>query len=152
MEARSVLSWAEQELAKNTWPREDYRELVRLAIVCLGGEVPGFQFLLPGPDHHARWMSKVIYTLKIKLLSSIFKMSEEEKCKIEEISSFVLILYVRAWFESPIPAIAARNDLSFMVKVMRFREVARTKVIWEVMQSCYRHLVSCPSDSNFCSG
>ena len=140
VEARSVLSWAEQELAKNTWPREDYRELLRLAIVCLGGEVPGFQFLLPGPDHHARWMSKVIYTLKIKLLSSIFKMSEEEKCKIEEICSFVLILYVRAWFESPLPAIAARNDLSFMVKVMRFREVARTKVIWEVMQSCYRHL------------
>ena len=68
VEARLVLSWAEQEMAKNTWPREDYRELLMLAIVCLGGEVPSFQFRLPGPDHHARWMSKVIYTLKIKLL------------------------------------------------------------------------------------
>ena len=67
-------------------------------------------------------------------------MSVEEKCKIEEISSFVLILYVRSWFESPLPAIAARNDLTFMVKVMRFKEVARTKVIWEVIHSCYRHL------------
>ena len=140
VEARSVLSWAEQEMAKNTWPREDYRELLRLAIVCLGGDVQGFQFLLPGPDHHARWMSKVIYNLKMKLLSKIFKMSDEEKRKVEEVSNFVLVFYIRYWFESPLPAVAARNDLTFMVQVMRYKEVAKTKVIWEVLQSCYRHL------------
>ena len=65
-EAKSVLEWAEQELDRNTWPREDYRELLRLSIMVLGGSVPDFQFLLPGPDHHARWMSKAIYYLKLK--------------------------------------------------------------------------------------
>ena len=69
-EGAAVLAWAEQELGKNTWPRADYRELLELTIVCLGGEVPGFEFHLPGPDHHARWMSKNIYFLKLKLLSS----------------------------------------------------------------------------------
>ena len=34
-EARSVLAWAERELEKNTWPREDYRELLRLSIMVL---------------------------------------------------------------------------------------------------------------------
>ena len=36
-EAVAVLSWAEAELAKNTWPREDYSELLRLTIATLGG-------------------------------------------------------------------------------------------------------------------
>ena len=96
-EAMAVLSWAEAELAKNTWPREDYRELLRLTIATLGGVVPGFQFLQPGPDHHARWMSKCLYYLKMKLLSNVFTMSEEEKSEVEEISPFILILYVKAF-------------------------------------------------------
>ena len=96
----------EAELAKNTWPREDYRELLRLTIVTLGGVVPGFQFLQPGPDHHARWMSKCLYYLKMKLLSNVFNMSEKEKSEVEEISQFIVILYVKAWFMSPLPTAA----------------------------------------------
>ena len=44
----------------------------------LGGKVNGFTFKLPGPDHHARWMAKVIYNLKIKLLSNIFGKTDEK--------------------------------------------------------------------------
>ena len=69
--ARSVLSWASEQQGRKTWPREDYRELLELVIVSLGGYVPGFSFKIPGADHHARWMSKQIYNLKIRLLSNI---------------------------------------------------------------------------------
>ena len=41
-EASSVLTWADREMMKNTWPRADYKELLTLTIVCLGGSVPGF--------------------------------------------------------------------------------------------------------------
>lgn len=139
-EARSVLSWAEAELAKNTWPREDYRELLRLTIVALGGVVPGFQFLQPGPDHHARWMSKCLYYLKIKLLSNVFTMSQEENSQVEQISQFILILYVKAWFMSPLPTAAARNDLEFMLNMSKYRLVTRPKIAMELLQSCTRHL------------
>ena len=64
-EAKEVLKWAQQELERGTWPRCDYREFLELVVVSLGGKVEGFKFKLPGADHHARWMSKVIYYLKI---------------------------------------------------------------------------------------
>ena len=139
-EARAVLSWAEEELGKNTWPREDYRELLRLTVVCLGGDVPDFEFMMPGAYHHAHWMSKCLYYLKMKLLLNIFKMSDEEKSQVEEISQFILILYVKSWFQSPLPTSAARNDLNFMVNIHRYRLVTRPKIAMSLLQSCSRHL------------
>ena len=139
-EARAVLSWAEEELGKNTWPREDYRELLRLTVVCLGGDVPDFEFMMPGADHHARWMSKCLYYLKMNLLLNIYKISDEEKSQVEEISQFILILYVKSWFQSPLPTSAARNDLNFMVNIHRYRLVTRPKIAMSLLQSCSRHL------------
>ena len=53
-EAKEVLVWAEEAWQRNTWPRCDYRELLELVIIYLGGSVPNFSFKLPGADHHAR--------------------------------------------------------------------------------------------------
>ena len=53
-EGKDVLSWALQELDKNTWPREDYWELLQLIVLCLGGEIDRLVFQLPGPDHHVQ--------------------------------------------------------------------------------------------------
>ena len=139
-EASSVLTWAEREMMKNTWPRADYKELLTLTIVCLGGSVPGFQFQIPGPDHHARWMSKQIYFLKMKLLKNMFKMSQEEQEQVEEIIKFVLIFFVKSWFKSPLSTSAAQSDLTFMANMMRYRKVTKPRYILAVMQSCNRHL------------
>ena len=139
-EAMAVLAWAEEELAKNTWPRADYQELLVLTIISLGGEVEGFKFMLPGPDHHARWMSKMIYYLKINLLQDVFDMTAAEKIQVQEISKFILIFCVKAWLESPLPTSAARNDLTYMLKVMRYRGETKPRVTMAVMQSWYRHL------------
>jgi hypothetical protein len=38
IQAKSVLTWEEQCLKDNTFPREDYRELVQLMVVYLGGK------------------------------------------------------------------------------------------------------------------
>ena len=111
-----------------------------LTIISLGGDVPGFRFMLPGPDHHARWMSKKIYTLKINLLLRIFQMSEQEQAQVQEISKYILIFCVKPWFESPLPTSAARNDLTYMVNVMRYRKETRPNVTMAVMQSWFRHL------------
>ena len=67
-----------EQQVNNVWPREDYKEMLDLLIVTLGGKVEGFTFKMPGADYHARWMSKVIYYLKIRLLSNIFAISPEE--------------------------------------------------------------------------
>ena len=68
-QADNVFKWAKDCLTKNTFPREDYRELIELTFVYLGGELPARKFFLrqPGAMHHARFMSKAIYLLKMEL-------------------------------------------------------------------------------------
>ena len=44
------------------------RELIMLAVIYLGGSLGAghvFNFQDPGPSHHVRWMSRIIYALKI---------------------------------------------------------------------------------------
>ena len=43
-----VLEWAIGCLETKTFPREDYRELVQLTVIFLGGSVPDFRFRKPG--------------------------------------------------------------------------------------------------------
>ena len=138
-EAEAVLAWAQDQLAKGTWPREDYKELLELMIVYLGGPVPGFTFKMPGADHHARWMSKAIYFLKIKLLSKVFDLSDEERFIVDEISKFTALLYVKYWLQTPLSSSAARHDLEFMTKVLHYR-LTNSSVAFHVLQSVHRHL------------
>ena len=39
-EVESLLKWAEESLSNNTFPREDYHDLLELTVVFLGGNVP----------------------------------------------------------------------------------------------------------------
>ena len=89
-EAKSVLQWATDHLKEGTWPRDDYREMLELLIVSLGGDVPKFNLKLLGPDHHACWMSKVIYILKCRLVSNAFEMTEEERYHVDQISKLCI--------------------------------------------------------------
>ena len=137
--ARRVLSWAEQELEKKTFPRDDYREFMELVVVSLGGTVKGFTFKLPGPDHHARWMSKCLYFLKINLLRKMFLMSEEERLRVERLAEFMLLFYAEFWFTAPLASSAARQALDFMSGVLEYRLVD-PQLSFMVLKSCYRHL------------
>jgi len=58
--------------------RDDYRELLELAVIFLGGTpTRGISFLYPGTIHHARWMSKAIYSLKIFIFHNQFKLKKK---------------------------------------------------------------------------
>ena len=48
--------------------RKDYRELIMLTVIYLGGSLDAgyaLNFQAPEASHHARWMSRIIYALKI---------------------------------------------------------------------------------------
>ena len=51
----------------------DYRELLQLVLIFIG-EIPpnGVRFRSPGAMHHARWMAKALYFLKILLFKQQF--------------------------------------------------------------------------------
>ena len=60
-------------------PRNDNEEFLELVIIFLGS-VPerGIQFMAPGATHHARWVAKVIYSLKICMFREQFRLRKKE--------------------------------------------------------------------------
>ena len=83
-------------------PRDDYREFLELSLIFLG-ETPmrGIHFQAPGAMHRARWMSKVIYSIKMWLFRGQFKMISSEMKGITDIAIFSVTLYLRAWITAP---------------------------------------------------
>ena len=55
------------------WPkdRNSFQELCELIVALLGGHIPNGTFKKPGASHHARFMSKSIYYLKIPFINNI---------------------------------------------------------------------------------
>jgi len=76
-------------------PREDYLELLRLCLIFLGGSVKDMKFRAPGAMHHARWMAKAIYALKMVLFQDQLTLTAREKSGLTELSLFVALVYGR---------------------------------------------------------
>ncbi|KAG0727259.1 hypothetical protein GWK47_035034 [Chionoecetes opilio] len=68
-----------QQAMKEQQVRADYAEFLSLSLLFLGGG--GDQrakFRPPGPTHHARWMGKGLYVLKIFLFRDQFRLTAKE--------------------------------------------------------------------------
>ena len=88
---QSIMRFAEDQLDQQ--PRDDYRELLELSIIFLGGIPPrGIHFMKPGAMHHARWMSKIIYSLKVWIFREQFKLTRNEEKGIREFCLFFLTI------------------------------------------------------------
>ena len=109
-------------------PRDDYKELLELALLFLGGSIDrkkGWEYHLqrPGADHHARWMSKCIYVLKICLVRHQLKLHYTMKKKVEKMSLFIIFPYLQYWFTTPSLTSAASNDLLLYKSLLKFSKV-----------------------------
>ena len=62
----TILEFLEHRLSTHKQQRDDYRELLELTIIFLGG-IPknGISFRVPGAISHVRWMVKAIYAFNI---------------------------------------------------------------------------------------
>ena len=82
------------------YTRHDYYELVQLTVLFLGGTFPeniSFNFKSPGASHHARWMAKVLYTIKLALFKHQMKhvIPEDMLQKITDLAGFLCLFYVK---------------------------------------------------------
>lgn len=82
-----------QDQLQHTQIRSDYKELLELAIIFLGGD--GGNFRTCGATSNARFMAKAIYCLKIFLFRSQFNLTAKELNGIRDISIFVVKLYIK---------------------------------------------------------
>ena len=103
--------------------RDDYRELLELAVVFLGGgPVKGISFKSPAGIHRARWMAKAIYSLKVWMFRSQFILTKTEEVGVQNICLFVVKLYLKFWFQAASAVSAPRNDLLFLTEIDKYAE------------------------------
>ena len=110
-------------------PRDDYKEFLELSKIVLGEEIHrkrgcGYRIQRPGADHHARWMSKAIYTLKLILLVPQFPiMSYSRRKQIEKMAFFIIFVYLQSWFTASFLYSSASADLDLYKRINRFSKV-----------------------------
>jgi hypothetical protein len=97
-------------------PREDYLELLQLCLVYLGGNLAGKDttFRAPGAMHHARWMAKAIYPLKMVLFKGQLSLTSWELTGLNELALFIALIYGRFWPEAPLAHHAPLNDAQML--------------------------------------
>ena len=109
-------------------PRDDYREFLELAKMILGAYVERkrgtYSLHRPGADHHARWMSKALYTLKVTLLlPQITSLPWYRKKQLEKMSFFIIFVYLRSWFTAPLLYSAGASDLDLFNRIRKFSKI-----------------------------
>lgn len=75
--------------------RDDYHELMELTLIVLSKPPTKIHWRAPGPIHHARWMAKLLYAMKIFLFKKqkdIFNLTEEEEKQISRFAQFAFML------------------------------------------------------------
>ncbi|XP_074097710.1 uncharacterized protein LOC141526574 [Cotesia typhae] len=80
-------------------------------------------FKRPGAVHHARWMAKAIYSLKMYLFRDEFKLSQKELHGLRHFCIFIVTLYLKAWFSSTSATTAAYHDLQFMKNLLEYKNI-----------------------------
>jgi len=109
------------DATKSQQPRGDYLELLHLSWTFLGG-VPGscVKFRAPGAMHHARWMAKAIYSLKVYMFQDQFVLTAAEKKGVTDISLFVALIYSHYWNEEPVAERARLNDARLLAQIQAY--------------------------------
>ena len=130
--------------------RGDYKEFLELSKLYLGGTVERkknwtYQLSRPGADHHARWMSKAIYILKLSLIGHQLtqsKLSWQKKQKIRLLAPWVVFCYMQYWFLAPSLEDAALNDLKLFTSLQKFNKVPgklSKKIVTKTSKILQRH-------------
>lgn len=105
--------------------RRDYKEFAQLAVIFLGGKLENdIIFYTTGAHHHARWMQKAIYSLKMFIFRKKFFSDDKAlEIKIRDICIFIIRVYIQAWFIAPSAAEAANQDLSFLKNLYHYKTI-----------------------------
>ena len=124
--------------------RDDYKELVNLALIYTRIQSSlGLTPQRPGAASRARWMRKVVYYLKIVLLShqnslnSIF----DTTClnKLNFFVDFSINCYIPYWINCTVASAAPGNDLD-LIKTLQSYKSTDEKCPNSVLSAINRHL------------
>lgn len=83
----------------------------------------GVSFRKPGAVHHARWLAKANYSLKMFMFREQFSLSKGELDGLREVCMYVIVIYVKIWFPATLAAKAPSNDLQLLKDLINYREI-----------------------------
>ena len=102
-----------------------------MTLLYLTGDCQYFKgFLKPGAMHKARWMSKILFSIKIVLLNE--KIAElpkgavfgrDQLDKVMRFVQFIIFCYVPWWLRAPVAASAPSSDLNLINDVIDFKKL-----------------------------
>ena len=139
-EVRTMLKKA----SESKMVRDDYQELITLTQLLMMKDTSNFSFMKPGAIHKARWMAKLLYTIKMVLLQnkietelppgSVFdatgkskrkakKKKESQVEKLTRLCKFVVAVYVLWWITCASATDAAEHDLLLLKVISSYKEV-----------------------------
>ena len=106
-----------------TCVRKDYKEMAELTLLFLGdcSEDNCKVILAPGACHHARWMARIIYTLKMALFRCQLE-NTFDSVFLENVSTLALFLwiyYLKPWLCCAIASETPKTDLTLFKKFQR---------------------------------
>ncbi|XP_046601323.1 uncharacterized protein LOC124295418 [Neodiprion lecontei] len=123
-----------------TQPRNDYKELLELSLIFLDGLPENeISFKCPGTMHHARWINKAIYSLKIFMFRDQFSLSKREINSLRQICIFIILIYIKVWFTCSLAIEAPNNDLQLLKKLLLCEEI-QSSVVQKALKKFSDHL------------
>ena len=90
------------------------------------GAADGLKLHKAGTCHHARWMMKAIYSLKIYALRKYFNLPKYEIDNFRKVCKFVVFVYLKAWFQAPLPIYAPNNDFQFSKELVKYKNIDKS--------------------------
>lgn len=113
--------------------RDDYLEFVNLCNLYLQNELDGQtkpSFRRPGALHKARWMAKLIYSIKISLFEQQIQelpigtiTTKQQVLKVREFVNFATLIYSTWWLTCNSAVDAPWNDLQLFHSLLKYEDV-----------------------------
>ena len=154
--ALDVLTWADYHMREGTWPREDYRELLELVVIFLGGVVKRMQYgsynvitspiRKPGACHRARFMASCLYLLKIYFYSAQFvELTPEQVSEVAIMAEYIALIHAPYFLKSPLAISAPRQDRDLWVDLLQYEKCftddsVQAEMITAVQENFLTHL------------
>lgn len=145
-----VETWRDETLQclqpQRNLKRDDYLEFVELCCLFLGNDHQTAKFKKPGALHKARWMSKLLYTIKICLLADQIEelpagtiTSGQQMHKVRAFVVFATLVYSSWWITSPSATDAPWHDLKLFHKLLIY-EAVNPDISKSAVKALKRHL------------
>lgn len=104
----------------------DHLELLELCRIVLGETISNYNFHVPHACSNSRWMSKIIYSIKMFLFRKQINLEKTEATNMKRMCMFAALIYVKNWSTCCVPSDAPYNDLELLKELHRYAMVDKT--------------------------